>query len=111
MPAPIGHTCPDIDKVVKRLRDIQDEAKAGMYEHERDSTDYQRYKDIEWFIDSMVDGLEDLRKGNSALRDWGEGLEGQVSALEDKIYWLEQEIENMQSVTEVMSKDGNFEHS
>jgi hypothetical protein len=31
--------------------------------------------------------------------------------LEDKIYWLEQEIENMQSVTEVMSKDGNFEHS
>ena len=93
MAVPVKHTCPDIDKVIRQLKDIQAEAKDGMHEHERGSDDHHRYKDIEWFIDSIVDQLEDLRKSNSMLKDWGETLEAEKSDLEGKIYELEQRLE------------------
>lgn len=78
MSAPVKHTCPDINRVIKELRGIQKEAKYGMKEHERNSDDYQRYKDIEWPIDQIINQLEDLRTANRELLEWGEGLENDM---------------------------------
>lgn len=99
MSAPVKNTCPDIDKVIKELLSIQREAEYGMKEHERDTDDHQRYKDIEWPIDQIIDQLEDLRTANAALRDWGEELEYKVANLEDEKYLIEQQLEELKSAT------------
>lgn len=92
MSAPVKHTCPDINKVIKKLESMQVLAQQGMEDHERFSDEYDRYKQIEWDIDSIIDSLEDLRKANSALREWGEKLD-------DKVEELKEEIEELKSVT------------
>lgn len=89
MAAPVPHTCPDIDKVIKELKNIQKHAKDGMKLTNKSGDDqydhYQRYKDIEWDIDDLTTKMEELRKANAALREWGEGLEEELKqALADQ---------------------------
>ena len=92
MPAPVKHTCPDIDKVIKALKDMGSTAKDGMNDSDRDSSHYQRYKDIEWDIDGIIDQMEELRNSNARLRDWGENTESANRDLEDEKWELEQKI-------------------
>lgn len=89
MSAPIPHTCPDIDKVIKMVKSIQRVAQEGMRSSERHSDDHQRYKDIEWDIDDIVGRLEDLRKDNQTLREYGEGMEAERNELQKQIDELE----------------------
>lgn len=95
MSAPVKHTCPDIDKVIKMVKSIQDVAKDGMKAHDKNSDDYERYKDVEWDTDSIIDKLEELRNSNSRLRDWGETLETEKIELEDQIFHLEEEVKTL----------------
>ena len=88
---PIKHTCPDIDKLIKGINEIQKLTK-----------NYQKIDEVEdlrdiisdienilWYFDNE---LEKLRSSNDTLRDWGISEAEEVDKLEDKIYALENEL-------------------
>lgn len=85
MPAPIKHTCPDIDRCIKMLKSIASTAKDGMKHTDAADDNYQRFKDCEWDIDDIIGNLEELRKSNHALRQWGEELEENAKSLENQL--------------------------
>ena len=89
MSAPVKHTCPDIDKLIKMLKDIQREANYGMKCHDKKSDDFERYKNIEWYIDDIVGELENLRSANHELREWGEELDTELQSAAERIEELE----------------------
>lgn len=72
MPAPIGNTCPDIDRTQRRIQTIR--------VHIEDMTRY-----VQRELDDINDELEELRNGNSTLRDWGNELEEKVKSLEEEL--------------------------
>lgn len=84
MGAPVKHTCPDIDGAIRRLKDIILSC--------RSIEDRSIAKDIEWEADYVIDELEDLRKANAALREWGEGLEKELQDKEDELFNMAQEL-------------------
>lgn len=73
MSAPVGHTCPDIDKTIDNLRDI---------------ISYVSYE-----IEGVIESMEELRNSNSRLRDWGEGLEQTIADKDQEIENLKEQIE------------------
>lgn len=87
MGAPVPHTCPDVDNAIKVLKEVEgfsDEI-SGNSRH-------------------VADILEDLRKSNASLRDWGEDMELQRNDLQeenqdllDKIQELEDRISQLES--------------
>lgn len=94
MPAPVKHTCPDIDAAIKRLKDAMRGCKS--------IEDESLARDIVWEIDYVMSDLEDLRKSNAALRDWGEDLEKQLEDKDNEIYELQQKIEEMSNQKDVV---------
>lgn len=65
---PIGNTCPDIDKIMKAMTEIE---KVISRSKKADESELRSYiDDIEYFMpDYWV--LETLRKSNDELRKWG----------------------------------------
>jgi len=82
--APVKHTCPDIDKLIKLLEDFEKSYK----DHEDSDLKYSIYN-LVWEVSN---GLEDLRKSNSLLRDWGEDLCTEIDSLENYTSELESKI-------------------
>lgn len=98
MAAPVKNTCPDIDRVIKNLRQIQNAAKDGMKKFKNENDDaYELFKDCEWDIDDIIGELEDLRKSNSSLREWGESLTDELESSANYINELEQKIEKLEN--------------
>ena len=88
---PIKHTCPDIDKLIKGLNEVQKTTKG----YDRiDSVDELKdiISDIENILWGFEDKLEELRRSNDTLRDWGISEAEEVDKLEDKIYALKNEL-------------------
>ena len=97
--APVGHTCPDINIVIRSIRSALNDCKGGKNLAERDSDFYTLFDSIESELWGVEDQMEELRTCNSKLRDWGEeseekanSLENQVSSLEERISQLTDEI-------------------
>lgn len=91
MSAPVKHTCPDIDKALKWIKDAIREAEQGQRLHDIDDM----RESLRWVVNQIEDipsTLEDLRKANHLLREWGEGLEDEVNKLENKISDLESDL-------------------
>lgn len=89
MAAPVGNTCPDIDRIISHIRNASKIAAAGLKQSERGSDDYHNYNEIEndlWNLEGM---LEQLRRDNSELRTWGTECEAKIRELEDQVYELE----------------------
>lgn len=91
MAAPVKHTCPDIDRAIKHLKDAKWELRAAIDDNS-----------IIWSIESEIDNaigyFEDLRKSNDELRQWGEELDKELQSagntiadMEDKISELEKQ--------------------
>lgn len=99
MAAPIGNTCPDIDKAIKKITGILNEI--GWIEKEY--PDLKReMTEIENCCGYIEDTLESLRSNNSTLREWGlgqqkmyESSEEYAGQLEDELSELKREIENL----------------
>lgn len=102
--APIGHTCPDIDVIVGKAKEIQSICKSP--EEEEHEFNYR------WILDltsDIISQIEDLRFSNSTLRDWGhevndeleeaetdnERLQQRIEKLEDDIDYLKSELKEM----------------
>jgi chromosome segregation ATPase len=80
MAAPVGQTCPDINRTIKRLETIRD--------HMNDMVNWIGHE-----LKEIEDSLEELRSNNSDLRDWGYENESRVKELEDEVYELESKLE------------------
>lgn len=80
MSAPVKNTCPDIDKVITWIASAMKMAKDGRKAFpEADDL----FHDIYYELDGCEGMLEDLRKANSALRDWGYEMEKEVKEKEE----------------------------
>lgn len=89
MGAPIGHTCPDIDKTIKKLQNIREYLEDAMSAIRRE---IEATNDlIERELGDIEDSLEELRSDNSSLREWG-------TENEDKVKELEEELSELQSI-------------
>lgn len=85
MAAPVGHTCPDIDKVISSIKRAMQTASAARKHFGKDHEADNDFWEIEYELDGLERTLQDLRKSNSTLREWGEGLEDQVTNLENEL--------------------------
>ena len=99
MAAPVKHTCPDIDKYIKSIKQAiyRDRDLKNMDEKEL----YEAASSMGSELECCIDYLEDLRKSNGELREWGEELDKELRDAADEIYNLEQKIEELQSKKEI----------
>ena len=93
MGAPIKHTCPDIDKVIKRLNELRVNVNDTIKKIESSLDDM--LNEIDGELSHVEDSLEELRSDNSALRDWGYQSEGKVNELEERVSDLKWELDNV----------------
>lgn len=82
--APIKHTCPDINKVIKWLNAAIDEANNGLKIEDIDDIK-ATFKEILYHLDGIESLVEDLRDSNSELRDWGNDLYERNQELEQQL--------------------------
>lgn len=85
MSAPVRHTCPDIDKVIKAIKTALSLSQDGKREVGRDNDLYIIFDGIEDELYGLSDNLEYLRSSNNALRNWGYELEKEIENLEAQI--------------------------
>lgn len=93
MSAPVKNTCPDIDKVIKWIASAMKMARDGRKEFPEAD---QIFHDIYYELDGCDGVLEDLRKVNSSLREWGYESEKEAVSLQEEISNLQGELENLQ---------------
>ena len=70
----------------------------GMKNCEKNSDEYDLFKDIEWELDGLERILEDLRSANSQLRHWAEGNEEVNNELREIVEKYESEYLNVPEV-------------
>ena len=88
---PIKYTCPDIDKLIKGINEIQKLTKNYQKIDEVDDLK-DILSDVENILWDFEDKLEELRRANDTLRDWGISEAEEVDKLEDKIYVFKNEL-------------------
>jgi len=92
--APVGHTCPDINKLQKRLDNIVSELKGY-------ALMFPEYKsDINSLASDVYDvsgDLEGLRSDNESLRTWGYVESKRADNAENRVEELEIEIESFKN--------------
>lgn len=84
MPAPIKHTCPDINKLQKKI----DQCRKDIRYMSKNTEDSELIRDLDGIEDVLLDldrGLEDLRGSNDALRSYGEEQEKRADDLENEL--------------------------
>lgn len=106
---PVGHTCPDIDKIIASLKQIEEYINSAVGGIE----DIQNRTDGTNFVDEMIRAiksdlseakyladcsgmLEELREANSTLRSWGIDLADELETLEDQADDLNTKVENLE---------------
>jgi len=96
MAAPIGHTCPDIDRAIASIKEALDTASDfnGNFESKTIDDIKDAFGDIENSLVHMESEMEDLRNNNSSLRDWGDGLETKIIELEEEIDEVREKLES-----------------
>jgi thiamine kinase-like enzyme len=80
MSAPVKHTCPDIDKLIREVRILLRVARRA-----QSGEDINLADEIDYYLSDFESKLEELRDSNSKLRDWGEKLEEILR--ENEIYY------------------------
>lgn len=65
------HSCPDIDYIIKEVTQSIKICDSMMKTLERGTDEYDSFDDIRYKLSDVPDKLDDLRKANSDLRDWG----------------------------------------
>lgn len=97
MSAPVKQTCPDIDRVIKRIKMALKVATDGRRVFEKGTDEYAYCSDIEDELYGLEGELEDLRSANDSLRKWGDGLEDDLQKAAEEISDLEDQIETLKS--------------
>ena len=100
--APIGYTCPDINKLIDYCESMRAELKDL-----RTVEDPEIRDEVESICDKKIDEIiemaEFLRKSNETLREWGEDLfddleeaNNVIEKMDEKIYNLKEEVNSLQ---------------
>lgn len=98
MSAPIGNTCPNIDKAIRRLDPlIKQINKMKSYDYENAKYMQDFLSDCAYEMDSVIGALEDLRKDNDTLRSWGREMEKEAETLQVRVNELEEQLNELQS--------------
>ena len=87
---PIKHTCPDIDKYIKwiKMEIVKDRDLKNMDEKEL----FDAASSMSSELENCIDYLEELRKSNDTLRQWGIEEAERVDELEEEISKIETEL-------------------
>lgn len=91
---PIKHTCPDIDKYIKWIKQAIYKERDLKNMDENDLLDVAKSMSSE--LESCIDYLEELRSSNGTLRDWGIAEAEEVDRLESRVEELENPLKNLQ---------------
>lgn len=93
---PIKHTCPDIDKYIKwiKFEIVKDRDLKNM--DEKDLLDAASSMSSQ--LESCIDYLEELRKSNETLRNWGISEADEVDSLQNYVEELEAKLKNSRVV-------------
>lgn len=105
----IAHTCSSIDTVIGEIKSaIRDCDWSIVNENTEGCNDAMKS------LEGLEDIMEDIRKANSGLRDYGdeqyqrvEKLENEVSDLESEISELKSKIEDLESVIKDLEQEQN----
>ena len=77
-----GYTCPDIDDAISDIESFYDEVK--------DNLDSMKTK--------AVAALEEMRKANEKIREWGAWYKERAEGLEDELATAQTRIEELENV-------------
>lgn len=90
MAAPVKHTCPDIDKYIKWIKQCicKDSDLKNMNEMDLLETAQSMNSQLE----ECIGYLEQLRSSNHELREWGEGLDSELQEAGERINELENNL-------------------
>jgi chromosome segregation ATPase len=97
MPAPVGHTCPDINKVIAAIKQAMKTAESARKNLNVDNEAHDYFHDIIYELDGLENVMEELRESNSQLRSWGEEMESSVDDLDRDLELKHAEILELQS--------------
>lgn len=98
--APIGNTCPDIDRIIGVIEAVADRlyALSGQVEDVTLSEDLRNQSDnLQELFKTVRSPMEDLRKANSSLRDWGNEEYKRAEEAEDKAAGLQNRIDELEN--------------
>lgn len=93
MAAPVKNTCPDIDRVIKKIKSALRSAEHGLKLTEKGDGIYDCFDDIQDELMFLEGELEDLRGANDSLRTWGIKLESELEDAAATINELETKLE------------------
>jgi len=97
MSAPIGNTCPDIDKVIKRLEPlIKQISRLKSYDYEDAKLTESILDECRYEMDNAIDIFEDLRSGNDKLRSWGQSMEEEAEGLSVELRELQDRYDELE---------------
>ena len=91
--APIGNTCPTIDRLIDKLESALIQCKYYVDNPINDDLTYDMGTAVS-YIEEVIEGFEDIRSDNSELREWGNNLYNQLEVLEERVSDLENELSN-----------------
>lgn len=101
MKAPVGNTCPDIDKIINECKGYIT-VLTGVEKYSSDENSKSDAYNVKWGLDDTIDRMEAVRKANAELREWGyqmsndaEYFEKELLSSKDKIRELNAEITNL----------------
>lgn len=99
MSAPVRHTCPKIDDIIKDMHDSYNNLNSALnyidnYEFDQAIYDIKEVRNIIDKYCGKYSELENLRDDNTSLRDWGHNLENKVEDLEQEIEKLMHDLED-----------------
>lgn len=87
MGAPVNYTCPEIDKIIEYIKKAMKIANDGKKEFPDANVEFH---DIYYYLDGCENMLEDLRKANASLRNWGDELEKHLASQNRQRHAIEQ---------------------
>lgn len=79
MAAPVKYTCPDIDAAQKSLKQMVRDAEYAIKRYEMDQSAQDTLSECINEMSNTIDVLEDLRRSNDALREWGNEMEKELN--------------------------------
>lgn len=85
MSAPVKNTCPDIDRMQKSLKYAIKEAEYAMKRYEMGQSAQDAMQTSIDEMSTAIDVLEDLRRSNDLLRQWGTEQENRAEQLEEEL--------------------------
>ena len=96
MSAPIGKTCPDIDRAIKPLKCIVRQYCNKMDIDSLCEEDAQSVvREMRDLISDAIDAFEDLRSSNYSLREWGKEMEEEAETATVRYNELEEKYNDL----------------